>query len=98
MKNCPTCQKTYPDDFGLCPRDGEALGKKGLWVGAIAEYREAIRLKPDDAEAHNSLGRALEHKSDRQAALDEYRKAYDLDPKNATFQGDYERLLKELNK
>ena len=26
---------------------------------AIAEYREAIRLKPDDAEAHNNLGIAL---------------------------------------
>jgi serine/threonine-protein kinase len=25
MKNCPTCQKTYPDDFSLCPSDGSAL-------------------------------------------------------------------------
>jgi serine/threonine-protein kinase len=25
MKNCPTCQKTYPDDFSLCPRDGAIL-------------------------------------------------------------------------
>ena len=25
MKTCPTCQKTYPDDFSLCPRDGAHL-------------------------------------------------------------------------
>jgi hypothetical protein len=25
MKTCPTCQKTYPDDFSLCPRDGAQL-------------------------------------------------------------------------
>jgi serine/threonine protein kinase len=25
MKTCPTCQKTYPDDFSLCPRDGAPL-------------------------------------------------------------------------
>jgi serine/threonine-protein kinase len=25
MKNCPTCQETYPDDFSLCPRDGTYL-------------------------------------------------------------------------
>ena len=27
---------------------------------AIAEYREAIRLKPDDADAHRDLGTRLE--------------------------------------
>ena len=25
MKTCPTCQKTYPDDFSLCPHDGTSL-------------------------------------------------------------------------
>ena len=25
MKTCPTCQKTYPDDFSICPRDGAQL-------------------------------------------------------------------------
>jgi serine/threonine-protein kinase len=25
MKICPTCQKTYPDDFSVCPRDATPL-------------------------------------------------------------------------
>jgi len=25
MKTCPACEKTYPDDFSLCPRDGAHL-------------------------------------------------------------------------
>jgi serine/threonine-protein kinase len=25
MKICPTCQKTYPDDFSICPHDGARL-------------------------------------------------------------------------
>jgi len=66
--------------------------------GAIAEYRKAIRLKPDYAEAHAILGVALYGKGERQAALEEYRKASELDPKNAALREIYERLSKELKK
>jgi len=38
---------------------GNALAEKGQYDAAIAEYREAIRLKPHYAEAHNNLGMAL---------------------------------------
>ncbi len=38
---------------------GAALYEKGDLDGAIGEYREAIRLKPDDADAHFHLGVAL---------------------------------------
>ena len=31
MKSCPTCYKTYPTDFSLCPRDGAALVEGGEW-------------------------------------------------------------------
>ena len=44
-----------------------ALADQGKLDEAIAEYREAIRLKPDDAEAHNNLGNDPE----RQGKLDE---------------------------
>jgi serine/threonine-protein kinase len=30
MKTCPTCQKTYPDDFSLCPRDGAHLTAQAM--------------------------------------------------------------------
>jgi Flp pilus assembly protein TadD len=71
--------------------------KKGDLDGAIAEYREAIRVKPGLAEAYNNLGKALQLKGERDAALEEYRKACELDPKTFT-PADCERLFNELKK
>jgi tetratricopeptide (TPR) repeat protein len=45
---------------------------------AIAEYREAIRLKKDYAEAHNNLGIALYAKGALDEAIAEYREAIRL--------------------
>jgi tetratricopeptide (TPR) repeat protein len=47
---------------------------------AIAEYREAIRLKPDYAEAHNNLGNALAGKGQLDKAIAEFREAIRLKP------------------
>ena len=54
---------------------------------AIADYREAIRLKPDYAMAHNNLAYALTMhpdpaKRDPAAALEHARKATQLEPRN----------------
>jgi serine/threonine-protein kinase len=35
MKTCPTCQKTYPDDFSLCPRDGTHLTTQATETEAL---------------------------------------------------------------
>ena len=50
---------------------------------AIAEYRAAIRLKPDYSEAHNNLGEALADKGQADEAIAEYRAAVKLGPGNA---------------
>ena len=39
---------------------------------AIAQYQEAIRLKPDFAEAHNNLGNALVRANRPQDAIEHY--------------------------
>ena len=36
-----------------------ALNNQGKLDGAVAAYREVIRIKPDLAEAHSNLGDAL---------------------------------------
>jgi tetratricopeptide (TPR) repeat protein len=59
---------------------GNALDDKGDVDGAIAEYREALRLRPDFAEAHYNLGVELRHKVDRNGAIAEYREALRLMP------------------
>jgi serine/threonine-protein kinase len=57
---------------------GLAIQTKGDTDGAIAEFRIAIRLKSDLAEAHHNLGAALRSTGDTDGAITEYRKAIQL--------------------
>ncbi len=50
---------------------------------AIAEYREAIRLDPNSAAAHASLGSALVHQGELEEALAEFHEASRLEPTDA---------------
>ena len=59
---------------------GEAA-MKGL-DAAIAEFREAVRLRPDYAEAHSLLGYCLAFRSDPAKGLAECREAARLAPKD----------------
>ena len=60
-----------------------ALDNSGDRPGAIAEYREAIRLKPDHAEAHCNLGLALRQQGQYAESLAEYRVGHELGSKRA---------------
>src|ERR1022692_4589954 len=56
----------------------------GRLAEAIAHYEEAVRLKPDFAEAHNNLGRALEATPGRlNDAIGHYEEALRLTPDSA---------------
>jgi len=57
-----------------------ALDDSGQTNAAIAEYRESIRLRPNDAQAHYNLAISLGKQQDRQAALSELREAAKLEP------------------
>ena len=70
---------------GRLPGGAPAYLASALWaqgrVGeALVEYREAIRLKPDDADAHQNLGVALLVQGQLDAAIAEYREAVRLKP------------------
>ena len=47
---------------------------------AVAQYQEALRLKPDYAEAHNNLGNALRDQGQLAAAVAQYQEALRVKP------------------
>jgi tetratricopeptide (TPR) repeat protein len=75
-------------------------------MAAIAEYRAAIRLRPDDTGAHYDLGLALLGRGEAAAAIAEFRAALRLDPGDAEAhcnlgqalrgRGEYAEALAEL--
>jgi Flp pilus assembly protein TadD len=81
---CSASTHNQVRDLGF---DAAALTAKGDLDGAIREYREVLRLKPDYPAAHFGLGFALEEKGDHNGAIRECREALRLDPNNADAHG-----------
>ncbi|MBI2877843.1 MAG: tetratricopeptide repeat protein [Candidatus Tectomicrobia bacterium] len=59
---------------------GGALYAQKDLDGAVQEYRRAIELKPDYAEAHYHLGAALRDQGNLKGAIEAYRRAIELKP------------------
>ena len=62
------------------PSRGDALTEKGDLAGALADYTEAIRLKPDYIYAYTRRGHVLKEKGDLAGALADYTDAIRLKP------------------
>ena len=46
MKNCPTCQASYPVTYAVCPQDGTTLVEVGAWTpGAVVRGKYRIVSK-----------------------------------------------------
>jgi tetratricopeptide (TPR) repeat protein/serine/threonine protein kinase len=72
----------HPENAAVHNNLGIALDDMKDLDGAIAEYREAIRLDPKHAAIHrNNLGATLVRKKDLDSAIAEYREAIRLAPK-----------------
>jgi tetratricopeptide (TPR) repeat protein len=56
------------------------LAEKGDYDRSIVEWDKALALSPDDAKAHNNLGRALAGRGDADQAMVHWQKAVELDP------------------
>ena len=59
---------------------GASFHSLGLFDDAIREFGEALRIKPDDADAHNNLGVALKDKGLLDSAIRAYREALRINP------------------
>ena len=62
---------------------GIAHDNLGQYQRAIEDYREAIRLKPDYAEAYNNRGAAYHNLGQKQRAIEDYNEAIRLKPYTA---------------
>jgi tetratricopeptide (TPR) repeat protein len=61
-------------------RMAEVLRQVGRIRGEVRHYQEALRIRPDDADAHNNLGNAL-HQLDRpQESIAHFKEAVRLKP------------------
>jgi tetratricopeptide (TPR) repeat protein len=70
-----------------------SLAKKGIIDAAIMEFKMAITLNPNYAQAHNNLGNALAKKGNLDAAIREYQVALKINPKDLDTQRNLELIL-----
>jgi tetratricopeptide (TPR) repeat protein len=56
------------------------LFQEGDWEGAVAHYREAIRINPRYANHYNNLGAVLVHQGKMDEAIAQYKKTLSLNP------------------
>ena len=64
---------------------GISKAKLELFDGAIKNYQQAIKYKPDYADAYNNLGNAYRNNGDLEAAVTHYEKALSISPDSAEF-------------
>ena len=55
-------------------------GESGDYQGAIADYNQAIKIKPDYALAYNNRGNAKYNLGDKQGAIADYNQAIQIKP------------------
>ncbi len=70
----------------------------GQLNAAIDQYRKALSLKPNFAEAYSNLGCVLADLERRNEAMESYRKAIELAPDNALTYNNIAMLYREIGK
>ena len=75
-----------------------ALLRKGNISEAISQLKKAIELKPDYADAHNTLGVALQKKGNTSEAISHYKRAVALNPDYAQAHSNLKIALLKLVK
>lgn len=72
---------------------GKTLYAEGNYVEAASEYKQAIKIDPQSAAAHNLLGMDLDKQGLVTQAVLEYRSAVNLEPGNADYHTNLEHEL-----
>lgn len=78
--------RRWPNSYILHMGLGNVAYSSGEYALSEQSFSEAIRIKPDSAEAWNNLAYAYLERQQKNLALAAIRKAISLDPQNAQYQ------------
>jgi len=70
----------FPNSVVLYNIAGASNAGLMLFDAAIDSYKQALKIKPDYADAYNNMGNALKDKGDLEAAIGSYKKALKIKP------------------
>ena len=62
---------------------GRSFAKQGRWSESVREYRKALQIAPEFADAHNRLGLMLLRHGHLEAAAEEFQSILDAKPSNS---------------
>lgn len=102
--NVEEAVRNLRDALRLDPENSDLHRELGItfllakeWKRARVEMLEAVRHKPDDADAYNGLGYALEKLQDLEGAVEAYRSATKLEPGDSSYRQHYFGALGKLS-
>jgi tetratricopeptide (TPR) repeat protein len=75
---------SHPEEPAYWNNRGRVWEEKQQLDKAIADYRAAAKLAPNDSTTHNNLGTALQKQGDHASAIKHYDRALRGDPQNPT--------------
>ena len=85
----------FPASFILYNYQGISNAELKQFDSAIKSFKQAIKIKPDYAEAHYNAGKVLQEKGELETAIDSYTKAIKIKPKWAQALSNIGNALRE---
>ena len=83
----------FPNSVVLYNIAGASNAGLMLFDAAIDSYKQALKIKPDYADAYYNMGIALKDKGDLEAAIESYKQALKINPDYAEAKADLVKLL-----
>src|SRR6476659_3969552 len=88
--------QNHPDEAArlrrVLPERAIALAMQNRWAEAVEVNRAILSIDPNDADAHNRLGKAQLELGNYREAYEAYKRAVELAPGNAIAQKNMQRL------
>ena len=79
-------------------RSGNKLYNDSLFIKAEVDYRKALEINPNFAQAYHERGRVKLAKGDKEGSMEDMKKAIEMAPENGTnISGEYNNFEQQKN-